>query len=213
MSGNNRTVNRIQAVWNILGGEEGVDRLIKGETLIVPKKIFGRPSITLTLGNKTTDEYIAAIKEAGMEVDPASMKYLREITCRQEQEKVDIIIISVAELGFPHGINYFEKLTSRAAKFGLKGCPYEVGLALRLESFFWLPGTRLLVTGRGPLKGKNHLLVLESEEIGDDEPLRLSIRTKAVSWPSIADTSDLIGPDEKLVFIRDPDMSNGLLTI
>ena len=30
MARNNKTVDRIQAVWNILGGEEGVDRLING---------------------------------------------------------------------------------------------------------------------------------------------------------------------------------------
>ena len=31
MSKNNRTVDRVQAVWNILGGEKGVDRLLRGE--------------------------------------------------------------------------------------------------------------------------------------------------------------------------------------
>lgn len=37
MARNNATVDRIQAVWNILGGEDGVDRLISGELEVVQK--------------------------------------------------------------------------------------------------------------------------------------------------------------------------------
>jgi hypothetical protein len=36
MAKNNRTVDRIQAVWNKLGGEQGVDRLLNGELQLIP---------------------------------------------------------------------------------------------------------------------------------------------------------------------------------
>ena len=39
MSRDNRTVDRIQAVWNILGGEKGVDDLLAGTTHVVRKVI------------------------------------------------------------------------------------------------------------------------------------------------------------------------------
>ena len=39
MSKNNRTVDRIQAVWNILGGEKGVDDFIEGITHVVRKTV------------------------------------------------------------------------------------------------------------------------------------------------------------------------------
>lgn len=35
MARNNKTIDRIQAVWNKLGGEDGVDRLLRGELTLV----------------------------------------------------------------------------------------------------------------------------------------------------------------------------------
>jgi hypothetical protein len=36
MSKNNKTIDKIQAVWNIIGGDDGADALIRRELVIRP---------------------------------------------------------------------------------------------------------------------------------------------------------------------------------
>lgn len=52
MASNNRTIDRIQAVWNKLGGEEGVDRFLEGDQVVTNRgnvvllgsmRLLGRP--------------------------------------------------------------------------------------------------------------------------------------------------------------------------
>ena len=66
MSANNKTVDRIQAVWNILGGEEGVDRLLRGEIVVkMPERIW-KTWMTVKLGTfKNVDEIRKALKAGG----------------------------------------------------------------------------------------------------------------------------------------------------
>jgi hypothetical protein len=55
MSKDNKTVDRIQAVWNLLGGEKGVDDLINGVTHVV-RKVVSYITATFTI---TVDETLS----------------------------------------------------------------------------------------------------------------------------------------------------------
>jgi len=70
MAKNNKTVDRIQAVWNILGGEEGVDRLIRGEiTTSEPERPWreqdGVIYFSVTSDGTTGEEWINRLESKG----------------------------------------------------------------------------------------------------------------------------------------------------
>lgn len=52
-------------------------------------------------------------------------------TCAKKQEEVDLVVVSVGELGFKD-VALYKDICARAAEFGLDLCPAEVGPALRL---------------------------------------------------------------------------------
>lgn len=68
MAKNNKTIDRIQAVWNILGGEEGVDRLIAGELEVTEVKRCwtkkdGIISLSVTPDRTTGPQWIDRLEE------------------------------------------------------------------------------------------------------------------------------------------------------
>lgn len=90
---------------------------------------------TIILGlHKTSQQYANALKEAGMRMDTHGTKLLGEVReYVQEEVEVDLVVLSVQELGLPqYGANY-QTICARAQELGLTLCPAEVGPALRLQ--------------------------------------------------------------------------------
>lgn len=88
MSKNNRTVDRIQAVWNILGGEKGVDDLLAGITHVVTKAV----SYTVATFTITVDETLSVeddVKKGKFEWDHSHVtsKRLPNPTGGQKSDK------------------------------------------------------------------------------------------------------------------------------
>ncbi len=135
MSKNNRTVDRIQAVWNILGGEEGVDALINGELVISrPTKVW-KTWMTLRLGTfKNVEEIRQALKAGGNNINDWTNNILGKpaFTVSETEQDVELVNVSVRELGFKKGASYTD-ICERAQELGLDLCHVEVGPQLRLQ--------------------------------------------------------------------------------
>lgn len=134
MAKNNRTIDRIQAVWNILGGEEGVDRLLVGRLKVVeacpPEFPIWK---TVRLGTcKSSSGYAKALRSAGMRIGGWGGDILSKISYSKEEIDLNLVVLSVAELGFKEGATYVE-ICAKAIQLGLELCPAEVGPALLLQ--------------------------------------------------------------------------------
>ncbi len=82
MAKNNRTPDRIQAVWNILGGEEGVDRLIHGELKVVEVEKIWREKdgviyFTVISDGTTGEEWIKRLEDKDFHLNDHAKNVLR----------------------------------------------------------------------------------------------------------------------------------------
>ena len=103
---------------------------ILGEALCPPVETSD-PKVwrTLKLGTyKTADEYRGALKSAGYNVGGWANDILSKpaFICAQQETEVDLVVISVSELGFKYDGRYSD-ICTRAMEMGLKLCPAEVG--------------------------------------------------------------------------------------
>ena len=135
MAKNNKTIDRIQAVWNILGGEDGVDKLLRGE-LMVSSAVLPSQTVwkTITLATyKDLRSLEAALRLAHCKMNDYVRKLLNMSVFRllPVRVKFDLVVRSVAELGFEEPATY-PQICDRALELGLSLCLAEVGPALRL---------------------------------------------------------------------------------
>jgi len=130
------TLNWFEDIINRLGGEEGAERFKRGELVLVPAtKRELKVWKTVKLGvHKTADGYREALKKAGRKIGDWANDILGkpQFTCAQEETDVDLVMLTVAELGFKDGARYAD-ICARALSWGLELCPAEVGPALRLQ--------------------------------------------------------------------------------
>jgi hypothetical protein len=80
---------------------------------------------------KTPDEYRKALEEAAYRIGDWGSDILGKTACAQEETEVDLVALSVNELGFNDGAHY-KDICTKAIELGLELCPAEVGPALRL---------------------------------------------------------------------------------
>jgi len=129
-------LGQIEAVVNKLGGMEGVKRFLSGEMVI--KKIERKFKIwkTIKLGTslKTTDDFCRALADGEFKLSDWALDILgkSDFTVAAEESKVDLIKVTIAELGFKNGARC-DQIYARAKELGLELCPAEVGPQLRLQ--------------------------------------------------------------------------------
>jgi hypothetical protein len=130
----NLTAGQLNAIVKKLGGEEGALRFLRGELLVSAAKPLEMPVWkTVKLGlHKSPDDYRAAIKKAKQKIGDWGDDILGRITCSQEETEVDLVVLSVGDLGFKDGARYAD-ICAKAVELGLELCPAEVGPALRLQ--------------------------------------------------------------------------------
>ena len=88
---------------------------------------------TIKLGTcKTPDEYRTALKKARYRIGDWGNDILGKTSCSQDETKVDLVVLSIKELGFNKGA-YYESICAKTLQLGLELCPAEVGPALRLS--------------------------------------------------------------------------------
>ena len=127
-------LGQVEAIINKLGGEQGALRFLRGELVVsVAKPVEFSVWKTVKLGTcKTPDEYRRALKSAGRSIGDLSDEILGRITCSEEEVDLDLVVLSVGDLGFNKGARYAD-ICAKAIELGLELCPDEVGPALRLQ--------------------------------------------------------------------------------
>jgi len=105
---------------------------------------------TVKLGlHKNADEYCRALHVADFYIGIFANNILGRITFSVAEREVDLIVRSVAELGFANGAT-FAQICDAAKKLGLSLCPAEVGPALR-EQYRDQPMNEWLVIAMEPI--------------------------------------------------------------
>ncbi len=89
---------------------------------------------TLTLGlHRSPKAYRRALESAGFRIGDYASEILKKISVAKTPAEVDLVLITVAELGFKAGAHR-GAIYARALELGLQLCPAEVGPALRLAT-------------------------------------------------------------------------------
>ncbi len=196
MSKNNRTVDRIQAVWNILGGEDGVDALLRGElvvkAVIWTEKIWNKIKIGTF---KNIDEMRKALKKANVNVGEWASDIIGKpaFTLSTKEEEFELVNVSPAELGFKGNTNRKE-IYDRALKSGLELCPAEVGPQAALQFGSQLKNGECFVIGMEPITDSVSNLSVFYVRRPDDGKLWLSA--------NYGDPDFIWYADDRFVFMR-----------
>lgn len=114
MSKDNGIPDKIQAIWNILGGGKGVDALIRGELIVsLPKKdLKALTTIKLNTGLKTKADFLEALKKVGCIIDTALMSSLEYFIFvpKTEEKEVEVVVIKAGDISFKDSICAFSNL-------------------------------------------------------------------------------------------------------
>ena len=136
--------------------------IVGGYVIVRPNSIpVFQPWRTLKLGTglQTADDFRKALKQSGNKISDWANNLLDKpeftVTSTKEVE-VDLVNISVAELGFPNGATRKE-IYRKAKELGLELCPAEVGPQLRLQ-YQNQPMNEWLLIGMEPITGSGGYL-------------------------------------------------------
>lgn len=175
MAKNNKTVDRIQAVWNILGGEEGVDRLIRGEvTISEPQRAWreqdGVIYFTVTSDNESGEGWITRLESKGFRMSDYAKQLLRS----DDFAPTDGVTYEIAVLKgmlFEDSYRVTKKIRTEAEGRGLTTPNAEVACLIR-EKFsdeeLEAMGLWWIVTMHEPIKDSDGDLFLLSAYRFDD---------------------------------------------
>jgi hypothetical protein len=138
MKYNKWTLGQVEAVFNKLGGDDGVRRFLAGELVVKPFhpkfKVF--KTIKLGTGSKNADDFRKAIEDRGMKIGDCwwaiNILGKPEFTVATGETEVDLVKVTAAELGFKNSVRR-DQIYDRAKELGLELCPPEVGPQLRLQ--------------------------------------------------------------------------------
>ena len=111
---------------------------------------------TIKLGTcKTPDEYREALRSAGYRISDWGNDILRKTSCAEVETEVDLVALSVKELGFQNGANY-KDICARGVEMGFELAPAEVGPALRLSYKDQPRGEWLRIASNRARRGGRH---------------------------------------------------------
>jgi len=101
-------------------------------------------TIQIGTGLKTANDFRRALTSAGYRIGTWANDILGRFTPATEEKKLDLVAVSVAELGFANGAT-LRDIYARAKELGLELCPAEVGPQLRLQYSEQLYGEWLFI--------------------------------------------------------------------
>ncbi len=128
------TLGKVEAVVNKMGGIEGMEKFLRGETnLSFPNgKRAWTIWKTIRIGNFTNVIDLSNSLNKN-EVNFDSIETLLDKSFKINPEKdVDLVLVSLKDLGI-EGPIVWKGMLEKAEKLGLSVCPSEVGLQLRLQ--------------------------------------------------------------------------------
>ena len=140
---------------------------------------------------KSVGDLRKALRKSGEMISDWASNILNRISLSEIKQTLDLVVLSVAELGFPKGAE-LKDIYKAAEKHGLDLCPAEVGPQLRLQ-YPDQPAGEWLVIAMEPIKDSDGDLCLFIVEYDDaDRWLRAYD-----GWPD-----RLWDADDRFVFIR-----------
>ena len=197
------TINlgQIEAAINKLGGQENFERLLTcnsvnvtfsdGTAEVVACDPITSTWKTITIGNISRDKFTPTLKERGMNFRNWSADMMKQdaFVVAQKEEQIDLVNVSVAELGFDRATRY-DAICQRAKERGLDLCPPEVGPQLRLQYLDQPHGEWIRVAMEAIRDSDGDLNVFGVEHGGDG------------LWliGGCGGPVDLWGPDDRFVF-------------
>jgi len=109
-------------------------------------------TLKLGTGLKTADDFRKAVRDCGMKISDWANDILGKpvFTVATEETEVDLVKVTVAELGFKEGARR-DQIYERAKELGLELCPSEVGPQLRLQ-YKDQPNGEWLLIGMEPIR-------------------------------------------------------------
>jgi len=140
MKYNDFTLGQVEAVFNKLGGTEGVANFLSGKTMVVKipsdEKISFNVWKTIKLGTYHNVEALRnSIRSDGnINISDWANDILGKpaFTVALAEEEIQLVNLSVADLGFKSGATY-GNICAKAKELSLELCPNEVGPQLRLQ--------------------------------------------------------------------------------
>jgi hypothetical protein len=158
------TLNEIEAVIDMLGGLDGVRRLERGELVVMVRDYLFFPiwkTIKLGTGLRSSADFRKALLAADHKISEEwAANILGEPAheVSRSESEVDLVNISVAELGFMD-VTPRDQVYKRALALGLALCPPEIASQLLLQSS--LPHNERLYIGTEPITNpQGHSLIL-----------------------------------------------------
>jgi len=121
----------------------------------------------LEIGGKTKEQLIQELKTAGIILDFYASDALRSLdfTTQTEAETIDLVRLSVADLGFPNGATTGQ-ICNRAVELGLELCPAEVAPYQRLQDLNQPLGERYHIVTKSITNWYDTLNVFDLERFG-----------------------------------------------
>jgi len=145
---------------------EGVKRFLSGE-LVIKCKFDVWKTIKLGTGPKNAGDFRKIIKDNGFSISDYGNDILGQpaFTVATEETELDLVVVSVAELGFKVGATR-ELIYVRAKEFGLDLCPAEVGPQLRLQYKDQPNGEWFIVAMEPIISSVGDLRLFDVEQVG-----------------------------------------------
>jgi len=141
-------------------GGRGINYVIFDE-IITPVKNSGKKvqgikpawptwkTIHLGTHKSAKDLRQALVDDEYIRVTPEGDDLLKQVKVASKPTEVDIVVVTVAELGFPNGANRAQ-IYKKALSLGLRLCPAEVGPQLRLQ-YMDQPIWEYIIVGMEPM--------------------------------------------------------------
>lgn len=130
------TLGKVEAIVNKLGGMEGVQRFLSGQTEVTAVKFFSEVWATIRLSARRDAKDYAVFKKSlerkDLTIGDWGQDILNTFKVESIGEEVKLVNLSIADLGFGHGADY-EDICRRITQLGLEFCPAEVGPQLCLQ--------------------------------------------------------------------------------
>lgn len=89
--------------------------------------------IFVTIGGRSHEQYEADIRNSGRKIGTHALEMLKKTSLSEKEERIDLEVISVSDLGFT-GLATIKEIYARAIEKGYGICPAEVGLSLALTN-------------------------------------------------------------------------------
>lgn len=187
MKYNKVSFGQAEAVFNKLGGEEGISDFLSGRTQVVKSDRNFPTLMNIEIGGYDSNEVIKMIKKDKKIITSESNNILNwPPLFENEKSSLELAIATPEMLGFEPMFELcitYENICERASRYGLDKCPPEIGMLLSLPAYrveinfskFYIVASKFLKDEAGkkhllvPWYGENDTCDLKAWEIKQDE--------------------------------------------